>query len=615
MAPRVASPPEKPLVVFDGRCGFCRLWIRRWQEATGEAVLYVPAEEVRDRFPEIPDAAFARSVQLVLPDGQVLEGAHAVFRALAEAPGRTWPLAVYRRAPFAAPAAEFAYRVVARHRDAASFVTRALWGRRVEKPTFLVATDLFLRLVGICYFAAFVSFWVQADGLIGARGVLPASRFFDAVRAQAGGARWDILPSLCWISTSGAFVNALCATGAAASLLAIAGLLPAVALAWCWIAYLSLSNAGQVFLEFQWDTLLLETGLLAVLLAPWSLRLSRAKAPPSRLARLLVVWLLFRLMFFSGFVKLASGDPAWRSLSALRYHYQTQPLPPWTAYFAHQTPPWFQTLSCAVMFAIELGMPVFVLGPQRLRRVAFVAFVFLQTAIAATGNYAFFNFLAIALCVPLLDDAAFPASWRKRLGGVPVAGRRRWPRPVLGAVAAGVLVVSAAQSIATVFRPRGFPAPVVALARAIAPFRSVNSYGLFAVMTTSRPEIVLEGSDDGVSWRPYEFRWKPGDVRRRPKFVAPHQPRLDWQMWFAALGSAEENPWLVALVRRLLEGSRPVLRLFATNPFPDRPPRLVRAVLYDYRFTNFAERRSTGAWWKREETGLYLPPLSLANFR
>jgi hypothetical protein len=319
-------------------------------------------------------------------------------------------------------------------------------------------------------------------------------------------------------------------------------------------------------------------------------------------------------MFASGFVKLASGDAAWRNLSALRHHYETQPLPPWTAWYFHHLPPSFQTLSCVVMFSIELGAPFLIFAPRRLRLFAFGALVFLQVVIAATGNYAFFNLLAIALCVLLLDDEAFPARWRRRRGALSGAGRR-WPRIVVAAAAAAILLVSGAHTIAMLFRPRSFPRPVVALAQAIAPFQIVNTYGLFAVMTTSRPEISVEGSDDGANWRPYPFRWKPGDPSRRPRFVAPHQPRLDWQMWFAALGSAEQNPWFLRFAARLLEGSPPVLRLLADNPFPDHPPRYLRAVLYDYRFTTPAERRATGDWWARRELGLYLPVISREMLR
>jgi predicted DCC family thiol-disulfide oxidoreductase YuxK len=607
---RAAAPPLKPLMVFDGDCGFCRRWIARWKSETGDAVDYSPSQEAAARFPEIPAEAFARSVQLVLASGEVFEGAQAVLRALVAGGRSRWLLTAYRRVPGLAAALELAYRFVARHRRAASVATLVFWGSRVERPEYRLASDLFLRAVGLCYLVAFVSLWVQVAGLIGSRGILPVGEFLDAVRAQTGGARFDLLPTLCWLDASDAFLNVLCGAGAAAALLAVTGLAPAWSLLLCWVSYLSLSVAGQVFFEFQWDSLLLETGLLAILLAPRGLRLSRAKAPPSGVVRFLLVWLLFRLTFASGYVKLANGDPVWHGLSALRYHYETQPLPPWTAWFAHQLPAWFQTFSCVVMFGIELGVALLIFAPRRLRLFACGALVFLQVAIGATGNYAFFNLLTIALAVLLLDDAAFPKRWRRRLPPAPGRARRRWPAPIVAAFAAVILLVSGAQVIAMLLRPRSFPAPVVRVARAIEPFRSVNTYGLFAVMTTSRPEIVIEGSDDLETWRPYPFRWKPGDPVRRPRFVAPHQPRLDWQMWFAALGSAEESPWMLRLVGRLFEGSPEVLALLERNPFPDHPPRYIRAVLYDYRFTSSAERLRTAAWWRRKEAGLYLPALS-----
>jgi hypothetical protein len=432
----------------------------------------------------------------------------------------------------------------------------------------------------------------------------------EAARPQLHGARWSILPTLCWLDASDGSLHFLCGGGALAALLVFAGVLSAPALIVCWLFYLSLSCVAQTFLEFQWDLLLLETGFLAIWLAPvrrW--RVGAALEPP-RIARALLLWLLFRLMFSSGFVKLASGDPNWRNLTALTFHYWTQPLPPWTAWFMNQLPVSFQKLSCLVMFAVELLAPFLIVAPRRLRLIGCGLMIGLQAIIAATGNYAFFNLLAIALCVLLIDDAAFSLRFQKRAAEDPRAARGRWPRWVLFPVAAVVLLVSAMEFAGTLRLRPPWPGVAVSFARLTSPFRSVGGYGLFMVMTTSRPEIIVEGSEDGASWLPYEFRWKPGDVLRRPSFVAPHQPRLDWQMWFAALGTCDENPWFIAFLARLLQGSPPVLRLLAKNPFPDHPPRYVRAVLYDYRFTDSATRRATGAWWQRTEKGLYCPILS-----
>jgi hypothetical protein len=247
-----------------------------------------------------------------------------------------------------------------------------------------------------------------------------------------------------------------------------------------------------------------------------------------------------------------------------------------------------------------------------LRRAAGVALAALQILIAATGNYAFFNLLSLALCLFCFDDAAFPRRWRS---SPREAEARGWPRWVVLPVAGVVLLATSVHLVALSGGALPLPGPAIWLAQTLAPFRSTNGYGLFAVMTTERPEIVIEGSDDGVTWKPYEFRWKPGDVRRRPRFVTPHQPRLDWQMWFAALSTCDQSQWLELLLGRLLQGSPPVLGLLRANPFPDHPPHYVRAELYDYRFTDFSTRRATGAWWRRELKGLYCPTFSREMLR
>jgi hypothetical protein len=323
-------------------------------------------------------------------------------------------------------------------------------------------------------------------------------------------------------------------------------------------------------------------------------------------------WLLFRLMFGSGVVKLRSGDAAWRSLTALQYHYETQPLPTWVGFYAHHLPASIHVACAAVMFLIELVLPWLIWFPGRWRRVPLVAFVAFQILIAVTGNYAFFNLLTIALCVFLADPGLLPRRWRPAAPTAEAAATLfgAWPRALLAPFVAVVVLVSAVHfSEATLRVGAPWPSPVFWLARAVSPLRSVNSYGLFAVMTTTRPEIVVEGSDDGETWRAYEFRYKPGDPHRRPGFVAPHQPRLDWQMWFAALGgSCDQSPWMQGLFQRLREGSPPVVGLLGSNPFPDRPPRYVRALLYDYRFADLATHRRTGEWWQRRlETGFCGP--------
>ncbi|HEY2946301.1 MAG TPA: lipase maturation factor family protein [Vicinamibacteria bacterium] len=399
------------------------------------------------------------------------------------------------------------------------------------------------------------------------------------------------------------------AAGAVLSALLLVGLAPVPILFALWALYLSLAVVSQVFLGYQWDALLLETGLLAVFLAPGGLRPRPGReSPPPPLVVWLFRWLLFRLMFGSGLVKLASGDPTWRGLTALQYHYWTQPLPTWVGWYAAHLPSGIHRASAGIMFAVELGAPLLLFAPRRFRRLAFPPLVGLQILIALTGNYAFFNLLAAALCLFALEDDDLPARGRSRFPPAASGARPFWPKAVLYPVAAIILVVSAGEALTTLgVEP---PTPVRALRRIVGPLWSINSYGLFAVMTTTRPEIVVEGSDDGLTWKAYEFKWKPGDAARRPGFVAPHQPRLDWQMWFAALGTCEDNPWFVRFLGRLLEGSPPVLALLARNPFPGRPPRLIRAERYEYMPTDLTTRRQEGTWWRREARGDYCPVLS-----
>ncbi|HUL51907.1 MAG TPA: lipase maturation factor family protein [Opitutaceae bacterium] len=615
---RVAHPPaSRPLLLYDGACTFCRRWIDRWQAAAGDRLDLVPAQAVADQYPEIPAADFDRAVQLIDTAGLVSSAAGAIFRARALALRRTWLLAAYERLPGFAPVAEAVYRLVANHRPLLSRLTQLLWGADVRRPTFGLSTWVFLRLLGAVHLIAFVSFWSQLNGLIGPDGLLPAQHYFDVLRGPLGAGRYWELPTLCWLFGGGWFLHVLCGAGMALAVALLAGRAPAVCLGLLWADYLSLCAAGQVFLGYQWDVLLLETTLLSLFLAPWSGRSWQTTADPPRLSRWLMWWLFARLMLLSGAVKLLSGDETWRNLTALNYHFETQPLPTWVGWYAHQLPAWAKRDSCAIMLAIELGAPLLLLLPRRARHLGAALQLGLQALIALTGNYTFFNLLTAALAVLFFDDA-FWRNWRKRIrrdrpgraaGSAPRAVR--WcPRAVRVPAAATSFALTGIVTLATLFPAQRALQAATVLPAVLSPLRSFNRYGLFAIMTRERPEIVIEGSDDGRTWLPYEFKAKPGDLRRRPGFVAPHQPRLDWQLWFAALENPAENPWVTGLCVRLLEGSPPVLALFASNPFPHRPPREVRAVLYEYHFTDRATRAATGRWWDRTPVDFYVPPLS-----
>ena len=482
-------------------------------------------------------------------------------------------------------------------------------------PTHSLARWLFLRALGAVYLVAFLSLWVQIAGLIGSRGILPAATLLEWVGARTGPERYRLLPTLFWLHPTDGFLHFLCGGGAVLAVLLMVGIAPLPVLVLLWVFYLSLVTVGQDFLGFQWDGLLLETGLLAVFIAPLGLRPQPAtESPVPRPALWLLRWLLFRLMLTSGLVKLKSGDPLWRGLTALRVHYETQPLPTWIGWLAHQLPARAHTVSTALMFVVELLVPFLIFGPRPLRLIAFAAFVGLQAMIAATGNYGFFNLLTVVLCLLLLDDGVFPARLREWMG-TPAADApwTSWSSLAVIPLALVVAVTSAIQIAGAGGLQVSWPRPMVALYRGLAPLRTFNPYGLFAVMTPTRPEVIIEGSRDGTTWEAYEFRYKPGRLDARPRFVAPHMPRLDWQMWFAALGQCEDSPWFQGLLERLAENSPPVTGLLAHNPFADRPPRYIRSTLYDYHFTDVKTWRADGRWWRRTPIGSFCPTVAVTS--
>ena len=597
---------RKPLLVYDNDCDFCRYWVAQWQHITRDRIDYAPFQAVASQFPEVPRAAFENSVQLIMEDGSVLSGAEAVLRAL----NNTVPLWCYDHLPGFANLSERIYSFIAQHRSFFSAVTRACCGRHTERTSIYFSRWLFLRALGCIYLIAFLSLWVQIHGLIGSDGILPAAPYLAAVHKQLGPEGYSLVPTLLWLHPSDACLNLLCAGGVLLSFVLIAGFLPTFALIGLWMLYLSLVTAGQVFLSFQWDVLLLETGFLAIFFAPLRVRESLARASePSTAFLWLLRWLLFRLMFASGFVKLAS-DEVWRNLTALNFHYETQPLPTWIGWYAHQLPETFQKLSVLGMFAIELVVPFLIFAPRRLCAIGCMGLVGLQLLIILTGNYSFFNLLTLTLCLLLIDDITWKQLLPKRfIPTICLVARppHRYRRIVIAVGATFLFLLSGIRFGGQLFREIGFPDIAW-----IAPFRSVNTYGLFADMTESRPEIRVEGSNDRITWKTYQFRWKPGNPAIAPKWVAPHQPRLDWQMWFAALqGSYQNTSWFLNFIGALLQGKPAVLNLLEENPFPDKPPRYIRATLYDYRFTDLKTKRTEGIWWHREWKRIYCPAISL----
>jgi predicted DCC family thiol-disulfide oxidoreductase YuxK len=598
-----ATNDARPVLIYDGDCGFCAYWARYWQQLTGDAVRYAPYQQVAADYPQIELAEFRRAVQYVTPDGRVASAAEASFRTLSHAPGKGFWLALYRHLPGFASISERAYAFIAAHRPAAHRVSLLLWGRDHGPPRFELTVWLFLRGLALIYLAAFLSFGSQVTGLVGSQGILPLQDFLAAAAQRFATERFWLFPTLFWFDASDIALKGVCWAGALLSVLLLVNVLPRLSLALLFVLYLALFYAGQVFTNFQWDLLLLETGFLAL-----------ALSTGSQLSIWLARWLAFRFIFMSGLVKVLSGDASWAKLAALRYHFETQPLPTPLAWYANQLSDNALRIATGATLWIELALPFLIFLPRRARFVTAWGFLALQVLILLTGNYNFFNLLALLLCLPLFDDAALSRVLPTRLvhalkNHIGIASPGIWARGWVAVYAAISVLVGTAQIISTLGRSP-LSKGIAEFAEIVAPLRVVNRYGPFANMTTERPEIVIEGSRDGEHWREYAFKYKPGDVNRRPSWNIPHQPRLDWQMWFAALGTQDQNRWFGQLLLRLLQNSPAVVALLARNPYSDAPPTYVRALLYEYRFAD-AQEKKQGQWWTRQLIGIYYPPVQL----
>ncbi len=439
--------------------------------------------------------------------------------------------------------------------------------------------------------------------LVGSQGLLPVR---DFLAAQPG---FSAAPSIFWIDAGDAMLEWTAFAGALLGLTLFLNFAPRSCLVALWALYLSFVSVGQDFLSFQWDNLLLETAPLALLVAPAGLRPRRAP-PPHPLAVFLVLWLVFRLHFESGATKLLLGDPTWRDLTAMATYYETAPLATWVGWWAHQMPPWAHQACSLFTYVVELGLPLLLWAPAPVRLAVCILMLGMQVSIVLTANYGFFNYLSMALLLFVLDDRQL--GWiavriRRPLAPLPPRRASTIRTAALGAVTVLLVGLSVVQFVPFVRSARGLMPALARTRRLLNTVRSVNAYHLFAQMTLVRREAIIEGSADGVRWLPYEFRYKAGDPLRAPAFVAPHQPRVDFQAWFLPLGGYGA-PWFDALLARLLEAPEAAAPLFAGTPFPHEPPRLVRVAVYRYRFSDIATRYATGAWWTRELEG-YSQPL------
>lgn len=498
---------------------------------------------------------------------------------------------------------------------------------------YTVVRWLFPRLLALIYLIAFWSWGAQYDGLVGENGILPVKDFLETVQAfeerEQKTLFWQ-LPSVFHWHYSDAFAHGCLIACCLMAVLVIAGVAQGPLLALLWLGYLSFATTGGIFMGYQWDALLLEAGLLTVFLAPWRLWAGRNPGEPPRGSVFLLHWLTFRLMFLSGYVKIAGGDLPWENMTALLYHYETQPLPNGLSWFAHHAPRWAHVAGCWIMYGIELGLPFAIFMGRWGRLLAATGFITLMVMISATGNYNFFDLLTGALAVTLLDDRWWPGRLRRALRIDPEAPRPAWRRwtqwPALAAVVPVLLVtlLAADSFIAGRIREQSLKLPLAlheALDEPVFHTRSFNAYGLFQDMTEERPEIVIEVSDDGALFLPLEFKYKPGDPKEAPRFVAPHQLRLDWQMWFAALypnyvPQRDANPasplhWFHRFLGGLLEHKKEVWDLVKQPPFPIEKIISVRTLRYRYHFTTPEERRLSGEWWRREWMGNFGPRVTL----
>ncbi|WP_213574756.1 lipase maturation factor family protein [Rhodococcus sp. USK13] len=439
------------------------------------------------------------------------------------------------------------------------------------------------------YLVAFLGAVHQFRPLVGSDGMMPIPRFLRAVPFARA-------PSVFQFHYSDRFFAAVAWTGAGLALATLLGATQFIPLAACmlvwlvlWILYLSIVNVSQIWYSFGWESLLLEAGFLAIFLG-------NSSVGPPILVLIAVRWLLFRLEFGAGLIKMR-GDKCWRDLTCLYYHHETQPMPGPLSWYFHRLPKRFHRLEVLGNHFAQLVMPFGLFAPQPVAAIAAAVMIVTQLWLVASGNFSWLNWITIVLALSVIPDSVFEML-------VPVS----LPEGSSSAPLYFVVLVVAVTALVVVLSYWPIRNMISHGQRMNASFNSwhlVNTYGAFGSVTKVRYEVIVEGTSDSAitaqsEWKEYEFKGKPGDVNRRPRQFAPYHLRLDWLFWFIPISPGYADPWFPDFVERLLRNDRDTLKLLRHNPFPDSPPQHVRARLYRYRFTTWKERRETGAWWKRE---------------
>lgn len=639
------------MLVFDGNCGFCRYWINLVKEIC-PGVNFQAYQDIapssQSSYEGYRREDFARSIKLFEPEnGYSSEAAEAAFRLLAHsdlsklkalqaksfAAVIEFLLFAYYKITFFKFISEKIYALVANNRK--------FFSRLSRKSDYSISLDLIPKLICFTYFLSFSSLITQVIGLFGRTGitVFPFKKTWIYSFLSQIDSLFSTDFAALLLQEHNSSLIAICVSGIILGLIGSFGFAMSFCLAALFLLYMPLVSFGEPFMSFQWDILLLESSFLVLGIEFFK---KRGFLIASKVFHFLLKLLLFKLIFLSAMVKIAGGG-SWLDLTALNYHYYTQPIPNPVSYFIHQMPQIFDKLCCFLMFVIELVFPFFIFleGDIKsdkklakisamLRYTAALSFIALMFVVIVTGNYCFFNLLCIFLSLSLLDNNFWriilsKVQQKKASQSCELSYNQAKPKlltllitPVifwlcLNFVAIDALFIARpfAQLNKSFAKVYGVPSFLKENFNFFYKNRMISSYGLFARMTTSRKEIILQGSYDKKTWKDYEFKFKPGNPRRMPPQVAPHQPRLDWQMWFAALGNYKQNPWLINFAARLLQNQQSAIDLLETNPFPDKAPKYIRAVSKDYKFTTLKSLMRHGKYWREGEPKPYFPELSL----